>query len=614
MDESTTDDVILEPLVRVPDVEDAVLGCLLVDSSLLAACDLDPDEFTSPDKRRIYEIMRRLGTDAQLATVAAVARHEVSIVSYSYLADLMECVPAASCFPIYVRQLRALRRAGSTCGGKPVILVPGQHRLGDGEVCVGVDHFASRVLAMLPVGLLYRSGPDVGLIVGEPGRRRFEPLTIDATRRVVDAHVTLFMGREDPESHRRPEPAPDKPTAATVADRLRFVPCSKDLGGLVADAAKTHPAVRELVTLTQFPLYRRDWTLSPPGYDAGIFYDEPAELVGIAPQPGIEPLNELFVDFPFRDEASRMNAIGFLLTPVIRHAVGNVPFHLVHSSMERTGKTKLVEAVALVVTGFMPPAMQISEREEETEKRITAAMRAGRPLLFFDNLRDFVDSPSFAALATASVWEGRILGSSVLGHWQNRASVVLTGNNVKATGELVKRTVPILLQPTSGAPEDRADFVHPDLPGWVRENRRRIWSAVLGLVEAWKAAGRPAGAPRFGGFEEWAAAVGGLLEGSQWFGNASEWRRAADPHSEDLVLLVKAWSAEHGAALLQAQTVAELAHRLGLFPACFAKPGHAAAISFSRRVLHVAVDRPVEHWRIRRVGSGSSSYWRLEAI
>ena len=46
-----------------------------------------------------------------------------------------------------------------------------------------------------------------------------------------------------------------------------------------------------------------------------------------------------FVDFPHRDEASRHNVFGLMLTAVLRPAIdGPIPFHLFMASLERTGK------------------------------------------------------------------------------------------------------------------------------------------------------------------------------------------------------------------------------------------------------------------------------------
>ena len=598
---------------RVPDVEDAVLGCLLLSPSLLATCNVVADDFTSADKRTIYGIIHRLGLEADIATVGTVMRREVSGIPLSLLVDLMDSVPSTHGFDTYCRQLRELRHAGSTCGGKPVVLIPGQHHYGGGEVCVGTDHFAARCLASIPDGTLYRRGNDVGTIIGDPGRRRFEALTSDGTRRLVDSYVALFSARPSDDA----EPAPATPDAPRMApgDRLRFSSCSRDLGGLVADAAKAHTNVRDLVMLTPFPVYRKNWTISPPGYADGIYYDEPPELRGLQATDDWDVIWDALIDFPFRDEASRLNVVGLLLTPIIRHAVGNVPFHLIHSSMERTGKTKLVELVGQVIVGEPPPAIQVCDREEETEKRITAAMARGKPILFFDNLRDFLDSPALAALATAAVWEGRVLGKSELVAYPNRATIIMTGNNVRATGEIVKRTVPILLQPTTDTPEDRTDFAHPDLAGWLATNRKAIWGALLGLVEAWKANGRPTGRVRMGGFESWAASIGGMLAGSDWMANAKAWRTASNPDGEDLTAFVAAWQRVHGTQCVTATVLAALAKEIGLYPRILDKPSdRAACTAFAMRVLRPAMDRPVGAFAITRQGSGSSSYWYLRDL
>jgi len=597
--------------VRPGEIEEAVLGCFLLQPALLADTDVDASDFQSADARVLYAIMRQLGPALDVVTLGHAVKQDVNGIDLARVVACMEAVPSVSALPTYVAQLRAMRSAGSSCGGKPVVLVPGQHTIGGGHVAVGADRFTDRVLSAMPPGTLYRRGNDVGLVVGERGARRFEPLTIDATRRLVDQHVALFQAR--PSKDDAPEPQGDEPVRAAPGDVLRFLSCSRDLGGLVADAARTHRSVRDLVMLTAFPVYRRDWTLAPAGYADGIYYDEPAELEGLAPSLDTGPIFDALIDFPFRDEASRFNAIGLMLTLIVRHAVGNVPYHLIHSSMERTGKTKLVETIGAIVTGTKPSAIQVSEREEETEKRITGAMRAGRPLLFFDNLRDYLDSASLASLATASVWEGRILGKSDLAQFPNRSTVVLTGNNVRATGELVKRTVPILLQPKSATPEDRDDFQHPDLDAWITANRRAVMSSLIGLVHLWRERGALAGSIRLGGFEQWAACIGGVLEGSDWLGNARDWRRSSDSDGEDLEIFVEAWSARYGTAAASTANLSTVAREAGCFPRVFDRATERGALTaFGTKILRQNADRPVGRFTIHRIGSGSSSMWSLQ--
>jgi hypothetical protein len=61
-------------------------------------------------------------------------------------------------------------------------------------------------------------------------------------------------------------------------------------------------------------------------------------------------------------------------------------------------------------------------------------------------------------------------------------------------------------------PSDREDFQHPDLHGYLLQQAVPILSALLGLVAAWEAKGRPLGRKhRMGGFDKWAAVVGGIV-------------------------------------------------------------------------------------------------------
>ncbi len=47
---------------------------------------------------------------------------------------------------------------------------------------------------------------------------------------------------------------------------------------------------------------------------------------------------------------------------------------------------------------------------------------------------------------------------------------------------------------------------------WAREHRQvLVWGALV-LIQAWIAAGRPAGRKRLGSFESWSETMGGILE------------------------------------------------------------------------------------------------------
>ena len=496
-------------------------------------------------------------------------------------------------------------------GGRVSVLVPGGHASEDGVIEVSTDVFAQRVLAALPDDALYRMDFVVGQIAGSPGERRFVELDDTATRMLVDRHVRLFKC--------------DRNRTGQIVEV--YIPCNRDLAGLIRNAAGVSPRVRALRQIVAHPVYLPGFELAQSGWNpsAGVFYDEPPVLAGLAPRPdgALEVLRDLLVDWPFADEACRQNALGMMLTAVLRPAIdGPLPFHLVMASLERTGKGKLIDtALGYAVLGRAIEPIQLGEEEAEREKRITSLVLRGVGAVHFDNISadQVLNSASLASLGTAYPnWSGRILGVSKVPVLPNAGIWVMSGNNVSATGELVKRTVPVVLQPRDDRPHLRTDFVHPDCFAYARERRRAVLEALLGLVEQWKAAGRPTCDVAMGGYERWIEAVGGCLRhagAAHWMTNYTKWVTQADDAQVDAEVLVREWAKEFGTRVVTATQLFPILERTGAFRWVLSRPSHAGQIvAFGRRVLKSLVNRPVQGWIVRMTESGSSATYRLEPL
>ncbi len=488
------------------------------------------------------------------------------------------------------------------------VLIPGEHIQGDsGEVVEqGADDFAVQVLRALPPGTLYRREYIVGELVGPQGQKTFRAVNADRLRLWIDRHITL---------------------AKWTKSGKAFRSCSKDQASIVLAAAATSSYVLSLHLLTHYPVFAGvDFALSTPGYNAstGVFYDEPPELEGIGPVPyDGELLTDLIVDFPFRDTSSMVNLFGLMLTPLIRPAVDTVPLHLVQSSIERTGKGLLISAVlGHAILGTRVPSVQLGEREEEREKRITSMILEGATIVHLDNLpaASVLDSPSLASLLTSPTWKGRTLGASSMPDLPNPLTLVASANNLRASAEISKRIVPIWLEPTTDHPETREDFEHPDALAYAAGRRREVLACLLGMVSRWVAAGRPAGKRRLGGFEAWAAAVGGILElhsmGPDWLENREEWSDQADEWSQDVRALVDAWWARYGTIEVSGSQVLEIVVQEKLFPDVLAKAPGAQLQTLGRRVLSQLCNRPVGGWKVRKRSdshAGSNRYYLQQA-
>jgi hypothetical protein len=489
------------------------------------------------------------------------------------------------------------------------ILTPGPHKDDQGRYTEqSVLDFAQAVLAELPEEAIYRKDFIPGEILGECGRRQWVEFSENRMRIVVDGHVKLGKW------------VTSRKTGEQV---MVYQACGKDAAGVVIAHARQAPSVRELTLMVGYPVYGPGFVRVQPGWHDGLYYDEPEELRGIEPEVDCEVihnvLHDLVVDFPFKSDSDRQNFFGLMLTPIVAPAIdGNRPMHLLHSPLERTGKTKLAEEVfGGIILGRQTPAMQITEREEEREKRIIAMLIQGETLMHLDNLPTFIDSPSLSSLITAHTFGGRLLGFSRNVKLPNNLTLVGSGNNVQASGEVAKRIVPIMLQPATAHPEARRDFQHPDLRAYVRSQRKAVLSCLLGLVENWLAAGRPMHEDRLGGFESWSGAVGGILQVNglkAWRGNERAWQAQADPRGSELAAFVEAWHEAFGQAQVSPKELRALAEQHEMFNYVFARrTPQAVSVAFGR-LLQRYTDTPVGEWFIRRGGAESHALYHLEAI
>lgn len=430
------------------------------------------------------------------------------------------------------------------------VLVPGAHVTDQGEYREVTPHeFATTLLACQPAHTIFVRAGTAGVI----RERAFAALSAQGMRITLAARPYRWVTPKP--SQRDPDP---KPTRV-------YVPLTKEHGELAIARAVDHANVGEIRLVTYAPVYLPSGSLSVPGWNApGVYQTGPA-IVPVA--PGC--LRDLLIDFPWRSEADRQNFIGLLVTILVRAwIVGNVPMHLILSTVERTGKTKLVDdLIGLLFLGGPVPAMQFGGTDEERDKRILAVLMLGLPIIHLDNLGEWLDSPALASSITASVYSGRRLGASEIVHVPNLAVWIGTGNNVSLSGELAKRTVPICLLPAESDPHLRTSFVHPDLRAYVLEHRDAILTTLVGMVAAWDRAGRPAGSMRVGGFEGWSATVGGVMEHAGydlWMSNYAAWTGAADVEGADMIRFMENWKLR-GACSERVSDLRKQAVEMGLF-------------------------------------------------
>jgi hypothetical protein len=278
-----------------------------------------------------------------------------------------------------------------------------------------------------------------------------------------------------------------------------------------------------LLFVTETPLLTPAGTVTTEGYDpkSGILYRSPgpgyvpSDLREASPlqlrvlaQASAEALLDPAYDFPFTDNESRAVYLAAILTPFARPAIrGAVPPISVEAPTPGTGKTLLVKLISMITTGRAPGVTVMAEGEE-LRKRITSICLDGPPLVLLDNASGVVRSNVLAALFTTETWEDRLLGVNERIRVPNLSLWFITGNNIRFSGDLGRRLLPILLDSDLEDPENRQDFRHPDLLLHASQIRPQLVQAALTILLAHQLAGQPQhGKPRMGSFEAWDAQI-----------------------------------------------------------------------------------------------------------
>ncbi|TWU36021.1 toprim domain-containing protein [Novipirellula artificiosorum] len=284
---------------------------------------------------------------------------------------------------------------------------------------------------------------------------------------------------------------------------------------------------RDVPTLTGIiaaPTLRADGTiLQATGYDAktGLLHVPGDKFEKVPEKPSqtdaqraAKELLEVVADFEWCDDADKSAWLALVLSQIGRSAIsGCVPMFAITATTRGSGKSLLSDASSVIAFGRPAARKPYSRDDEEQRKAITATAIEALQAVLLDNVDKELGGAALDAALTATTWSDRVLGSSkTTGDLPLRTIWSATGNNLRFGTDLARRVLPIRLQPTVENPEERTDFEHADLLGWVRENRPRLAVAALTILRAYFVAGRPqqpGGA--WGSYEAWSALVRGAI-------------------------------------------------------------------------------------------------------
>jgi putative DNA primase/helicase len=310
------------------------------------------------------------------------------------------------------------------------------------------------------------------------------------------------------------------------------------------------PSIAGVITT---PTMRPDGSLLlEPGYDpqTKLILIKPPTMQPIADAPtekdareALTLLESLLKEFPFADQVALSVALSALMTPVVRGAFPVAPMHTARAPVASSGKSYLFDLVAAIAIGHPMPVMAAGSSEDETEKRLGAALMIGQPLISIDNVNGELKGDALCQVIERPIVEMRILGKSERVRIEARGtSLFCTGNNIILVGDLCRRVLIATLDPQIERPELR-EF-HNDPMAAVMADRGSYIRAALTICRAYIVAERPGVARPLASFGGWSDTVRSALI---WLGKADPVdsmavARAEDPERAALREMLSVWA------------------------------------------------------------------------
>ena len=390
---------------------------------------------------------------------------------------------------------------GSDSLPKPEILIPADGRLD--------SIFASRLAAILKPHTFFNLAGECHFFDSATGQ--IKPVTYTEFVTLIERYCTPII--------RKVVEKPDgKKTTIKVEKSIPF----KVAQTVLVSLDLLH-GLRPLKSFNSLRLPSLDTdgniVLSKEGYDelTQVFTaaDGP-EISEMTKEEAVEFLENLLSEFCFIEKDRKRSVSVSLAQMLTLFCIDILPRYtlrpgfIYNANDSGSGKTLLAKLGIITRLGYAPVGSPPQD-EKEMRKLVATCAYESAEVLFLDNIKHHLNSPSIEALLTSAVYSDRILCKTKGFSKENRMTVVITANNCTFSPDLRRRVMLVDLFLKEAKAEERI-IKNPLDDGPILALRPKILSALWALVKAWNDAGKPASKQTHPSFEAWSSVICGILE------------------------------------------------------------------------------------------------------
>jgi hypothetical protein len=229
-------------------------------------------------------------------------------------------------------------------------------------------------------------------------------------------------------------------------------------------------------------------------------------------------LQKAHAGFCWKNNQSNIHAFARILTPFARGLIGfqeRIPLWFFSGNRPRCGKDYLNGVTQITYMGHAFEDVAIMDKPDETVKRITSALRAGRRFMHFANCQHHLNDVALIQAITGPTFNARSLGSNDANsdlELPNEIDFSISANiSLTYQEDIEPRFRKIDL---AYFEEDANKRIFPNqfLHDWVKQYRTTVLSAISSIFRHWIKTGAPRGKTVFNSFPRWAEIVGGVMQ------------------------------------------------------------------------------------------------------